>query len=95
MSEGSTIPGDCQLICDYNTPQDYEEFKKLKEQEKFDNGPEVESSGSSDKEKGGKAAEEDEEDDASVHYGNSLIACGKLFSSRQNFRKNARKLTMI
>lgn len=75
MSEGQTIPGDCQIICDYNHPEDFEEFKKLKNLDKFDGMAEAEAP--SDKEKGGKAAEDDD-DDQSVHYGHALLACGKL-----------------
>lgn len=78
MAEGQTIPGDCQLICDYNNPQDVEEFKKLKDQDKFDAETEADPS---DKEKGGKAAEDDIDDDQSVHYGHSLIACGEWKST--------------
>ncbi|KAJ4389008.1 hypothetical protein N0V93_006470 [Gnomoniopsis smithogilvyi] len=67
ISDGQTVPGDCQLICNYNSPQDFEEFKKLKNLDKFSG-----EAGDPDDEK----PDNDDDDDAgSIHYGNSLIAC--------------------
>lgn len=71
LAEGQTIPGDCQLICDYNNPQDFEEFKKLRDEDKFA-GDTPEASGD-ETEKGDKV----DDDDQSIHYGLSLIACGE------------------
>ncbi|CAN8096165.1 unnamed protein product [Discula destructiva] len=67
VQDGQTVPGDCQLICNYSSPEDFDEFKKLKNSEKFgdaDEAPEDE-----------KKADDDDDDAGSVHYGLSLIAC--------------------
>lgn len=70
IQDGQTVPGDCQLICDYANPDDFEQFKKIREDERLsDDKPGAE---------GEKNKEEDDGDDnQSVHYGLSLIACGK------------------
>lgn len=78
LQEGRSIPADCQLICDYARPEDYHEFQKLKNEDKF-NGDSTDSSDeSASNEKGvGKEAEDrDDDDDArSIHYGLPLVAC--------------------
>jgi H+-transporting ATPase len=81
LQEGRSIPADCQLICDYSRPEDYHEFQKLKNEDKFsgdsaDSGNE--SAGSNEKGGVGKESEggDDDDDDArSVHYGLPLVAC--------------------
>lgn len=87
LAEGQTIPGDCQLICDYNSPQDFEEFKKLKNEDKFagDTPQESGSDGNSDDKEKGEAADDD---DQSIHYGLSLIACGMSSSIPISGHKN-------
>ncbi|KAF2203681.1 plasma-membrane proton-e [Delitschia confertaspora ATCC 74209] len=35
VEEGQTVPADARLICDYRSPEDFETYNKLKEQEKF------------------------------------------------------------
>lgn len=72
IQDGQTVPGDCQLICNYNAPQDFEEFKKLRSQEKFGGGDEP-----PEDEKAGGEEDDQDDDNGSVHYGLSLIACGK------------------
>lgn len=68
ISDGQTVPGDCQLICNYNNPEDFEEFKKLKNLDKFSG-----EAGDPDDE---KPNNDDDDDAGSIHYGLSLIACG-------------------
>lgn len=78
LAEGQTIPGDCQLICDYNAPQDFEEFKKLRDEDKFAADAAQESGNDANGQDGGnKEKEAEDDDDRSIHYGHSLIACGK------------------
>ncbi|KAI1343160.1 E1-E2 ATPase-domain-containing protein [Xylariaceae sp. FL0016] len=82
IQEGQTVPGDAQLICDYSRPQDYEEYKELRNEDKFtdeddagngnakgDNGDDAK-----DPEKKGND-DEDDDDGASIHYGQPLLAC--------------------
>lgn len=73
VQDGQTIPGDCQLICNYNSPDDFEEFKKLRNLEKFGGGDEA----PADDEKAAGDGDDEDEDNQSVHYGLSLIACGE------------------
>ncbi|KAF2491388.1 plasma membrane ATPase 1 [Lophium mytilinum] len=35
LEEGQTVPCDARLICDYDTPEDYEKFIKMKEDDQF------------------------------------------------------------
>ncbi|KAI0097202.1 E1-E2 ATPase-domain-containing protein [Nemania sp. FL0031] len=86
IQEGQTVPGDAQLICDYNKPQDFEQYKVLKNEDRF-NEEAAESSANDRKEKekekandgddskDNKGQEEDEESLRSFHYGDSLVAC--------------------
>ncbi len=60
IEEGQVIPADARLICDYETPEAFEEYKELMRQEL--NEP-------SEKKEG---AEDDDEEDK--HHGHSLIA---------------------
>ncbi len=60
IEEGQVIPADARLICDYEAPEAFEEYKELMRQEL--NEP-------SEKKEG---AEDDEEEDK--HHGHSLIA---------------------
>ncbi|KAF2836420.1 plasma-membrane proton-e [Patellaria atrata CBS 101060] len=48
LEEGETVPADARLICDYNTPEDFERYKELKNADKLaDEGdPEKNESGS-------------------------------------------------
>lgn len=87
LQEGQTIPGDAQLICSYNRPQDYDEFINLRNEDKFDLDPSEDNEKENGKEpaatedKAGngetekKKADEDDADDESIHYGQPLIAC--------------------
>ena len=79
LQEGRSIPADCQLICDYSHPEDYHEFQKLKNEDKF-NGDSTDSSdesGSNEKGVGKEAEDRDDDDDdaRSIHYGLPLVAC--------------------
>ncbi|KAF1344264.1 hypothetical protein BDV97DRAFT_364206 [Delphinella strobiligena] len=64
IEEGSTVPGDARLICDYDTPEKFAEYKELREQHKLN--PEEDPSGS----------EEDGEEGEGgvVHQGHSIVA---------------------
>ncbi|KAK6834374.1 hypothetical protein PG987_009068 [Apiospora arundinis] len=78
LVEGQTIPGDCQLICDYSRPGDYDEFLQLRKEDKFgeDNGEEPPEGGPGNggSENGNKDEDEDFDFENS-HYGLPLIAC--------------------
>ncbi|KAI1738234.1 E1-E2 ATPase-domain-containing protein [Xylaria scruposa] len=86
IQEGQTVPGDAQLICDYNRPHEFEQYRELKNEDKF-NEEGVEAGGGNDKketEKSGdmgveskdtKGQEEEEESMHSIHFGDSLLAC--------------------
>lgn len=77
LQEGRSIPADCQLICDYARPEDYNEFKHLRNQDKFNGDSTTDVDEGSSNEKGtGKEAEDGDDDDArSTHYGLPLVAC--------------------
>ena len=83
IQEGQTVPGDAQLICNYNRPQDFHQYEQLRDQDRF-NGDGRSVAGSNDRREqerpngavGGPQVKDDEEDDAgSIHYGESLVAC--------------------
>lgn len=87
LQEGQTIPGDCQLICDYNVPEDFEEYKRLKNEDKFTDEPGQDPEGGpKDSEKGEGKEVENDDDDRSMHFGLSLIACGKPISANHKRR---------
>ncbi|KAI1273273.1 E1-E2 ATPase-domain-containing protein [Xylaria sp. FL0933] len=85
IQEGQTVPGDAQLICDYNRPHEFEQYKVLKNEDKFNE--DVEAGGNNDQKnkekasddspesKGDKGKDEDEESIGSIHYGEALVAC--------------------
>ncbi|KAH9884169.1 E1-E2 ATPase-domain-containing protein [Xylariomycetidae sp. FL2044] len=73
IQEGQTVPADCQLICDYSRPQDFEQFKELKNEDKFSD--EEAGNGNVGDLKDGEKNDEDFDDDASVHNGIALVAC--------------------
>ncbi|KAK8065991.1 plasma membrane H+-ATPase [Apiospora hydei] len=80
LVEGQTIPGDCQLICDYSRPGDYDEFVQLRNEDKFgDEGDgDGEPPGGATADGGDGNAEKDGEEDFDYehsHYGLPLIAC--------------------
>ncbi|KAI0467432.1 E1-E2 ATPase-domain-containing protein [Xylaria cf. heliscus] len=67
IQEGQTVPGDAQLICSYNRPHDFEQYRELKNEDKFnDEGAEA---------GGGNDKKEEEESLHSIHFGESLLAC--------------------
>ncbi|KAI1432032.1 E1-E2 ATPase-domain-containing protein [Xylaria sp. CBS 124048] len=76
IQEGQTVPGDAQLICDYNKPDDFDMFNELKKEDKFNLEEVADNPPGDEKEpakKGG--AEEEEEEVRSIHYGDALLAC--------------------
>ncbi|KAJ8127382.1 hypothetical protein O1611_g6253 [Lasiodiplodia mahajangana] len=86
IQEGQTVPGDAQLICDYNKPQDFEQYKVLKNEDRFNEEPgesaandrkekEKEIANDGDDSKDNKGQDEEEESLRSFHYGDSLVAC--------------------
>ncbi|KAK7756540.1 hypothetical protein SLS62_001376 [Diatrype stigma] len=81
LQEGQTIPGDARLICDFSRPKDFEEFKQLRSEDKFEGGEETKeksktTNGADTKNKSsGKEDGEDQDETESVHHGQPLIAC--------------------
>lgn len=81
VQEGQTIPSDARLICDFSRPKDFEEFKQLRSEDKFEGGEVTKeksktTNGADTKgHPSGKEDEEDQDDAGSVHYGQPLIAC--------------------
>jgi H+-transporting ATPase len=61
VEEGQVIPGEARLICAYDKPESFADYKDM-----IENGPHA-------KEK--KASDESDEDDDEDHHGYSLIAC--------------------
>lgn len=66
VEEGQTVPADCRLICDYDHPEEFETYLKLKEEDKFSDEPDP------DDEKNG---EEDYDEENPITQGHPLIAC--------------------
>ncbi|KAF2640694.1 plasma-membrane proton-e [Massarina eburnea CBS 473.64] len=62
VEEGSTVPADVRLICNYDSPEDFETYLKLKQEDMF------EDSDDPDNEK------KEEDEDGPVHEGVSLVA---------------------
>jgi H+-transporting ATPase len=67
VEEGATVPGDVRLICDYDKPEDFEIYLKLKAEDKFHDGDPDEKDDDLDEEKF------DEENP--ITQGVSLVAC--------------------
>ena len=67
VEEGATVPGDVRLICDYDKPEDFELYLKLKAEDKFHDGDPDEKEDDLDEEKF------DEENP--ITQGVSLVAC--------------------
>ncbi|KAI1392140.1 plasma-membrane proton-e [Hypoxylon trugodes] len=80
IQEGQTVPGDAQLICDYTRPHDFEQFKELRNEDKFGDEEEARNEKNG---KNGKAnnknkeqeKEQDDDYDESIHFGEPLVAC--------------------
>ncbi|KAF2710748.1 plasma membrane ATPase 1 [Pleomassaria siparia CBS 279.74] len=66
IEEGLSVPADVQLICDYDHPEDYDLYLKLKEEDKFHTESDP------DDEKGG---DDDEDEENPVTQGHSIVAC--------------------
>ncbi|KAF1818874.1 plasma-membrane proton-e [Dissoconium aciculare CBS 342.82] len=64
IEEGQSVPADARLICDYDTPEDFERYKELREQHLLD--PEEDPAGSEDK--------EDDEGEGIAHQGHAIVA---------------------
>merc|ERR1711939_1017068 len=65
IEEGQTVPSDCRLICDYDSPEDFARYKEIREQHALN--PENDPAGSEEKE-----GEDDEEGVA--HQGLPIVA---------------------
>ncbi|KAK8059050.1 PMA1-H+-transporting P-type ATPase, partial [Apiospora phragmitis] len=89
LVEGQKLPGDCQLICDYSRPGDYDEFVQLCNEDRFgDEGAVEEPPGGTTADGGGdentrKDGEEDFDYEHS-HYGLPLIACDQSAITRES-----------
>ncbi|KAI1101494.1 plasma-membrane proton-e [Jackrogersella minutella] len=77
IQEGQTVPGDAQLICDYARPHDFEQFKELRNEDKFGDEEETKNGNNKAKEqeKGKSDDDDDDDDEGSIHYGEPLVAC--------------------
>lgn len=64
VEEGSTVPADVRLICDYNHPEDFEKYLQMKEDDLFDDASDP------DDEKN----EDDLDEERPISQGHSLIA---------------------
>jgi H+-transporting ATPase len=68
VEEGASVPGDVRLICDYDHPEDFELYMKLKEEDKFhDADP--------DDEKDEDVDEEKFDEENPITQGHALVAC--------------------
>jgi H+-transporting ATPase len=78
VEEGQTVPADAQLICDYNKPEDFDYYKKLKEEDQFGHDQEPGSDDDAEKDKKGNDMDEDEEEDPNSEHalkaGHAIIA---------------------
>ncbi|KAF2660807.1 plasma-membrane proton-e [Lophiostoma macrostomum CBS 122681] len=66
IEEGQTVPADARLICDYNTPEDFDTYNKLKEEDMFgdESDPDDEKN------------DDDEDDEGNpIKQGHSIVAC--------------------
>lgn len=61
MEEGSVIPADARLICDYDNPDAFAEYQEMHLEE--EDTPKE------------KAEAEEEEDDEDKHHGMTIVAC--------------------
>ncbi|KAI0384493.1 plasma-membrane proton-e [Hypomontagnella monticulosa] len=71
IQEGQTVPGDAQLVCDYSRPHDFDQYKELRDEDKFSD--EEEAKGGNGKAKEQEKEHDDDED--SIHFGDPLVAC--------------------
>ncbi|KAI2639249.1 E1-E2 ATPase-domain-containing protein [Xylaria nigripes] len=74
IREGQTVPGDAQLICNYNKPDDFKMYNELKKEDKF-NAEEAGETAPNNEKDAAKPPDEEEEELRSIHYGDSLVAC--------------------
>ncbi|KZF24435.1 plasma-membrane proton-e [Xylona heveae TC161] len=61
VEEGTTVPADCRLICDYEKPEEFAIYKELLAEDKFADG-------------GDPDDEKDDEEENPIHSGPSIIA---------------------
>jgi len=74
IEEGSTVPADARLICDYNKPEDFAKYREMAEHDDLPTAGDPEG-GNGSGEKGKENGEEDEEEDEEPeHYGPSMVA---------------------
>merc|ERR1712072_1202752 len=66
IEEGQTVPSDCRLICDYDTPEDFAKYKEIREQHALN--PENDPAGSEEKEG------EDDDEEGVAHQGLPIVA---------------------
>lgn len=65
VQEGQTVPADVRLICDYDTPEDFETYNRLKEEDKFDDSSEPDDE---------KHDDDMDDEERPITQGHSLIA---------------------
>jgi H+-transporting ATPase len=66
IEEGQTVPADCRLICNYDAPEDFETYLKLKEEDMFDDASDPDDE---------KKEDDDEDEERPISQGHALIAC--------------------
>ena len=78
VEEGQTVPADAQLICDYNKPEDFDYYKKLKAEDQFSHDQDPGSDDDAEKDKkADDMGHDDMEDPDSEHAlkaGHAIVA---------------------
>ncbi|OCK98500.1 plasma-membrane proton-e [Cenococcum geophilum 1.58] len=69
IEEGQTVPADARLICDYYAPEDFEKYKKMKEEDKFSSDEDP------DDEKKDNDMDDDHDEDEHLAQGHTIVAC--------------------
>ncbi|KAF2264310.1 plasma-membrane proton-e [Lojkania enalia] len=66
VEEGATVPADVRLICDYEKPEDFATYLKLKEEDKFDDESDPDDE---------KQNEDEDHEEGITSQGHPLVAC--------------------
>jgi len=65
VEEGASVPADVRLICAYDSPEDFEQYRKMKEEDKFDDSSDPDDE---------KKEDDMGEEERPISQGHSLIA---------------------
>lgn len=77
VEEGSTIPADARLICDYNKKEDFEKYKQMVEGDDLPSNDPENGNGKEKKDETGEGEgkeEEEDDDDEPEHYGPPIVS---------------------